>query len=283
MSRVFEVLPYILALGTIILGASEIIKDWNDYQTSKLKVAVASAFIIVAALSLITLYHDKKEAEAAEIKAERDMGSLQAKVDAANRAQADNTKLFLDSFAKMSSQVSDLKADVKNEALQKRLASVQAELQNTEKFLAPGPKAHLSFTFTPFVNPPPPAGVTPIKEMTEPLNSDGTVRIEFVVLNMTPVDATEVGVQIQICDQCSYATEPRNSEHVVGTKESWRRLIIPKLHAMSSWYIERFDIAVPPGARDVPVGFDYRCDTCIVPSGMSPETSGTIHIKRVSQ
>jgi len=48
MSWFFDGVPYLLAVGTILLGALEIKKDWNDYQTSKLRIVVASAFIVVA-------------------------------------------------------------------------------------------------------------------------------------------------------------------------------------------------------------------------------------------
>jgi hypothetical protein len=33
MSWFFNVVPYILALGTISLGAFEIIKDWKEYRS----------------------------------------------------------------------------------------------------------------------------------------------------------------------------------------------------------------------------------------------------------
>jgi len=91
-------------------------------------------------LSLVGLYHDGQEKKVAERKADGDMRVLQSKADEASHAQAENTKMYVESFAKMSSQIGDLKAEVKTEALQKRLAAVQAELLRTQKAMAPGPK-----------------------------------------------------------------------------------------------------------------------------------------------
>jgi hypothetical protein len=220
MSWSFAVIPYLLAIGTVALGAFEIIKDWSDYEESRLKIAVASVFIVVAALSLIGLYHDSQEKTAAKA----DMKALQAKADAAIQAQADNTKMYVESFKDMSGQIGDLKAEVKTEALQKKLAAVQAELLKTQKAMAPGPKAELTFTFVPFDNPPPPAHATPTKEVTLPLNSDGSVHVEFSILNMTEVDATQVEINLAICDQCKFAKEPDGLTKLPGLKDPVRYL-----------------------------------------------------------
>jgi hypothetical protein len=83
--------------------------------------------------------------------------------------------------------VSDLQTQVATEALQKKLASVQAELQNTQKALAPGPKAELSFSFAPFPNTPFGQPIVLVTDKTLPLNVDGSVHIDFELRGDLPL------------------------------------------------------------------------------------------------
>jgi hypothetical protein len=281
MFWLFDLVPYILAIGTILLGAFEIVKDWGEYRALWLRIAVSLVFMVVASLSLASLHHDKQEKKDDKIKADGEMKTLQGKVDAANQAQVNNTKLYVDSFQKMSEQISDLKSEVKTEALQKKLAAVQTELQNTQKAMAPGPKAELTFTFVPFSNPAPPAYATPKKEVTVPLNSDGSIHVEFSIMNMTGVDALQVELNLVICDQCKFAKEPSGPlTKLPGLKDTIRYLNIPNLEAQEAFQTISLDIIPEPGITEMPIAFTYRCHTCPVHPGNSPETSGVVHIQR---
>jgi hypothetical protein len=106
---------------------------------------------------------------------------LEGQVKATNDALGENTKLFLGSFKKLSDELGNLRTQVKTEELQKKLATMEAELQKTQKALAPGPKAVLAFSFEPFINPP--AGSsTPVvlaTDMKLPVLADGSVHVEF--------------------------------------------------------------------------------------------------------
>lgn len=281
MPRFFDVAPYILAIGAIALGAFEIIKDWKDYASRRLRISVALVFIVVAAVSIASLRHDNTEKEKTAKKAEADMKTLQGKVDTANQAQKDNTKLFLDSMGKMSDQVSGLKTEVKTEALQKKLAAVQTELLNTQKAMAPGPKAVLTFTFVPFDNPLAPKMPTPAKDVTVPLQSDGSVHVEFSILNLTSVDATEAEADLYICDECKYAKEPAAvlRKHPYG-RETVRTLDLHDLHALQVTESLGLDIIPPPRVTKFTIGFSYRCLTCALHIGFTPESTGTVHIER---
>jgi hypothetical protein len=277
MSSLFAAIPYLLAIGTIILGAFEIMKDWHDYRDSRLKMAVASVFIIVAILSLVGLYHDSQEKTTSKIKADGDMRVLQSKADAAEQAQKDNTRLFTDKFTQMSAQVGDLKAEVKTEALQKKLTAVQAELLNTQKAMAPGPKAELALTFIPFFTPAlKPAILT--KEVTVARGSDGAVHVELGVVNTTTVDALDTVVDVEICDGCKFAKEPRGLDKVPD-RETMRILKISDIHALEAYEPVDLDIIPPPGFSQMGIGFEYRCHTCVVYRSLIPETSGIIHIE----
>jgi hypothetical protein len=142
MSRFFDAVPYILAVATIVLGFLQIIKEWEDYEKKRrLRITILVVLIIVGALTLVSLRLDESTRLAEKVKAEGDVRDLKGKVEEASKSQKDNTGMFLESLGKMSKEVEDLKGEVKTEALQKKLASVQTDLQKTQKALAPGPKA----------------------------------------------------------------------------------------------------------------------------------------------
>jgi hypothetical protein len=280
MSRFFDVVPYILAAGAILLGAFEIVKDWKEYKTSWLRMSVSLVFIAVAALSIVSLRHDSQEKKEDKNKAEGEMKALQAKADTANQAQTENTKMYVESFTKMSGQISDLKTEVKTEALQKKLDAVQAELLENRKAMAPGAKAELTFTFVPYYNPPTPNLPTPVKDVTVPLQSDGSIHVEFSVLNLTAVDAMGAEADFYICDGCKYAKEQAVFRKLPHVKETVRLLNLHDLHALQATESLGLDIVPPSGGTEITIGFSYRCHTCALHIGMTPEATGTVHIER---
>jgi hypothetical protein len=146
--------------------------------------------------------------------------------------------------------------------------------------MAPGPKAELTFSFAPFNNPPLPKMATPIKEVTVPLESDGSIHVEFTILNLTNVDAIETEGDVQICDECRYAKEPSGLSKLPGMGKTLRFLSINNLHALEAYQTISVDIAPPPGISQMPIGFSYRCRTCGIHPGITPEAMGTIRIER---
>lgn len=228
-------------------------------------------------VSILSLYHDSKEKADAAKKTEGAMQALQGKVDAANQAQENNTKAFLESLRKMSGEVTDLKAEVRTEPLQKKLASVQAELVNTEKALTPGPKAELTFSFVPYSNPPVGQPVVPSTDVTLPIKADGSVHVDFTVLNLTDVEATNAELQIQLCDACKFAKEPEVMQKLPGMKDTERYLLLPHQQPHQSLRTLTVDVIPPPSSPWFALGFSYRCTTCIVPKELS---MGTVHVMR---
>jgi hypothetical protein len=274
ISWFFDLVPYILAVGAILLGAAEIIKDWADYKSKWLRMIVAAVFVVVALASIASLHHDRVEKANAAMKSEGDMKTLQGKVDAAKQAQEDNTKLFLSSMGKMSDQVSDLRTEVKTEALQKKLASVQAELLKTQRALEPGPKAELSFTFAPYPNTQ--SDVAAVTEITLPRNEDGSVHIEFSILNLSAVDAIGAAINVLICNGCQYAKEPQGLSRLAGMGERARFLSIHQLHAKEAYTTVSIDVIPPPVVTTTfTMGIQYRCNTCVLRKEV---LTGTIHI-----
>jgi hypothetical protein len=278
MSGLLNSIPYILAGATVFLGVFQLIKEWDEYEKLKfpwLRKAVLVALVLIGALTFVSLYLDNKAKAEEKNKSDGDIRELKAKVQAANDAQSDNTKLFVDSFGAMSKEVSNLKAEVKTEELQKKLASVQADLVKTQKAMAPGPKAELTFSFVPFQNPP--SGSIPVSHVILQANLDGSVHVEFAVMNHTVVDATNIELDIQICDNCKYAKEPAGLTRTPGAPDTIRTLHLDHLLPRSIYETISLDIIPPSNSVDVPVGFNYRCSTCILPT--SPAT-GTFRVLR---
>lgn len=265
MSWIFSAIPYVLAGGTILLGFFTILKEWDEYEKKPwLKTLVIIVLMIVGALTFVSLHIDSQEKKRA-----------QGEAEAAGEAQSKNTKLFLDSLHQMSGEVSDLKTEVKTEALQKKLEGVQAELVKTQKAMQPGPKAELDFSFAPL--PFSPVGQPlkpPVKEVTLPLATDGTVHVEFNLVNMTTVDAVEADVIIQICDDCKFAKEPQGLTKLPGGRETERVVFLSDLHAMEGYKTISLDV-IPPLVQQFPVGVVFRCRTCVLKIGA---ITGTVHI-----
>jgi hypothetical protein len=194
-------------------------------------------------------------------KAGEDIKGLEGQVKAANNAQEQNTQLFLDSFKKFSEEVSSLRTQVKTEALQKKLATMEAELQKTQKALAPGPKAVLTFAFDAgYFNSP------PVTEVKLPVLADGSVHVEFTVLNKTEVDAVDGEFVLLICDDCKFAKEPAGFRKVAGNSDRERNIVFQRILAKTALEKMTMDITVPSKVNGIVLGITYRCRTCILPA-----------------
>jgi hypothetical protein len=277
MSWFLNSIPYVLAGLTILLGFLQVLKEWHEYdkkrRLKRLRITVLLAFIALAALTFVSLHFENKAKHEDKNKSEADIKDLTTQVQDANNAQANNTKLFLEALRAMGKEVGDLKTEVKTEALQKKLASVQAELLNTQKALAPGPKAVLIFTFVPFPNLP--SGDVPVNHVNLPLNADGSVHVEIAVLNNTDVEAANVELNVHICDTCKFAKEPFGLSKAPDGSNTTRILTIPHLQARSVFQPISLDIIGLSRGNNAEVGFSYRCTTCILPTGPS---TGTFHV-----
>jgi hypothetical protein len=76
MSFILSTIPYILALGAILLGVATIRKEWEEYKDRRLRMVVLFLLIILGVLSLFQLYRDNREKEQAKKKADEDINSL---------------------------------------------------------------------------------------------------------------------------------------------------------------------------------------------------------------
>ncbi len=150
----------------------------------------------------------------------------------------------------------------------KEAASVKAELEATQKALAPGPKATLAFTFWPFFNPPLPQRVALSSEARFPTNDDGSYHIQFTVVNLTDVDALEGEFTLVICDLCKFAKEPPGFLKLPGQKDTERYQRFDRILPVTSLAVMTADITAPD-IPDFNVGIFYRCRTCVVSRELS--------------
>lgn len=266
MSWFYSAAPYLLALGTLALGVFSLLKDWHSHSPTGRR-AVAVFLCAVAGLTLIRQYNEDAQRNTERQKQAEAAKRLDGQVAAANEAQKANTAMYLDSFGKLSQKVSDLQTQVKTDELQKRLANVQAELQATEKALAPGPKARLQFTFVPFHNPPANSGdpVRPITETTLPVDSEHTVHILFSILNLTDVAASDGEITLIICEPCRFAKEPAGFTKLPGENETHRFKTFQNMLPQVSYTEGPIDVIINDDTiQRIAIGFQYRCRTCIV-------------------
>jgi hypothetical protein len=281
ISWTFNAFPYFLPVVTLILGLLTLLKEWEEYKNPRLRIAVGCVLIIVGLLTIVSLYlesEEKRQAAETISRLEGQVKGLEGEVKAANTAQKENTQLFVDSFKKLSDEVSNLRTQVKTEPLQKKLETVEAELQRTQKALDP-PKAVLSFSFFPFINPP--AGsrtpVTPVTDVTLPVLADGSIRVEFTVLNLSNADALDGSITLQICDDCKFAKEPPGFRKLAGQSDTQRYMEFKRILTQVSLETMTVDVTVPPRFERILVGITYRCRTCVVTEKVS---TGTVRIVR---
>jgi hypothetical protein len=274
MSWVSGIVPYLVIVGTIVLGLFTLLKEWEEYKSPRLRIAVGCGLIILGVLTIVNLYleSDEKKKAAGAIK------SLEGQVKAANDAQTANTELFLKSFDKLSAEVSKLQTQAATEGLRNELAKVQGELQRTQKALAPPPKAVLTFTFEPFTNPPPGSNkpIVPSTEVALPILADGTVRVEFSVLNLSDVDALDGQIALQICDDCKFAKEPAGFQRLQGQSDRERNRTFTQIYAKTSTQNMTVDV-IPPKSAGFLIGIMYRCRTCVRTESAS---TGTVRLVR---
>jgi hypothetical protein len=270
-------LNYVLPIAASFIALLQLAKDWGAHQTTWRRGAALLLIMLFGVGSAINIYYSSQRAAAQHANDQAEIQGLKTSVETANQAQKANTAQFLDAFAKLSKEVQDLQTQVTTEKLQSKLMGVQAELQKTQKALAPGPKAELSFTFAPFPNVPPGQPIILVTEKTLPLTADGSVHVEFEIVNTTDTDAVDTEINFQICNACRYAKEPDGLKKLPGLGDTQRYLYIRDILAKMAYKTMEVDVIPPPLDQSFLVGIEYRCHTCVIPKQPS---SGIIHILR---
>jgi hypothetical protein len=269
-------LNYVLPVAASIYALLQLAKDWRAHQTPRRRVAAFILILLVGLGTAVNNYYSSQRAAKQHADDQSEIKSLKTAVETAKQAQEANTTQFLAAFGKLSADVRDLQTQVTTEKLQQKLMGVQTELEKTQKALAPGPRAELSFTFVPFSNT---AGqpLAIVTDKTLPLSTDGTVHVEFAIVNPTDTDAVDVEANFQICDECRYGKEPDGLTKLAGLRDTVRYLFIPDLLAKSVYKTLSVEVIPPPLVQSFLVGISYRCHSCTIPKQAS---TGMVHIMR---
>lgn len=270
-------LNYFLPIAASLIALLQLAKDWSAHQTSWRRGSVLALIVLFGAGGAINSYYSNQRATKQHTADQAEIAGLKTGVETANHAQEANTKQFVAAFSKLSKDVRDLQTQVTTEKLQSRLTSVQAELQKTQMALAPGPKAELSFTFYPFPNSQPGQPITLVTDKTLPVSADGSVHVDFEIVNATDTDAVDSEVDFQICNGCRYAKEPEGLKKLPGLSETQRYLYMNNLLAKTAYRTLSVDVLPPPLTEGFFVGIEYRCHTCVLPKQPS---GGIVHILR---
>lgn len=270
-------LNYFLPVAASFIALLQLAKDWGAHQTTWRRGAALILIVLFGVGSAINNYYSSQRAATQHANDQVEIKGLKTAVDTANRAQETNTTQFLIAFDKLSKEVRELQTEVTTEKLEAKLMGVQAELQKTQKALAPGPKAELSFTFAPFPNVPAGQPIVLVTDKTLPLNADGSVHVEFEIVNTTEIDAVDSEVNFQICNECKYAKEPDGLKVLPGLRDTQRYLYMHDLLAKTSYKTLNVDVIPPPLLQSFSVGIEYRCHTCVIAKQPS---FGTVHILR---
>lgn len=279
-------MSYILLLCTVLLALFSLHKDWTNYKHPWVQKAVFVLILIVGAAQGVKLSLDNRAAQIAKANAENDINTLksevaglQGQVKSANEAQTQNTKDFLENFNRLHVRIGELQTKVTTEELRKQLASVQNDLQKTQKALAPAPKAKLTFSFVPFFNPP--SALKTVEraatETTLVADADNTVHIQYTVLNATDVSAEDGEITLTICDACTFAKEPEHFTKLQVNGPTSRFATFQRLLPHTNFDTASVDVVVPRTLTNLTVGISFRCRTCVLDTGLS---SGIVHIAR---
>jgi hypothetical protein len=263
-----------LSVAVTIIALFQLWKDWKAHAHPLRRWILLGVILFCGVGNVYMVWKTGKQHEADQ----QNIAGLKQAVDSATQSQESNTHQFVDSFGKLSQKVSDLQTEVRTEALQKKLATVQLELQNTQKALAP-PKAKLLFTFLPYdVGVLGQKGVVPNTDVTLPRNL-GIVHVEFTVLNPTEVEAENGQITVIICQECRYAREPDGFTKLDDRPDYERYVPFSVIRAKGQYQTLRLDLFVPLQLKHVPVGVNYRCHNCDIVRS-NDGLFGMVHIQK---
>ena len=272
---IVSLINYLVLLAVAFLAIAEFIKDRKAYKSPKLRFGVLTFIVLVTILSIVNLYltnrqgdRERHRAEAEKAEAKQDQARLEGELKG---GQDTAVKAIKD----LNLEVADLKSKIRTEELKKQLVHTEAELQATQKALAPGPKASLTFTFAPFVDSPIGQEFHPVREVILGRKVNLSIHVEFAVINLTDVTADDIELTVIVCDACKFAKEPEGFEKTNNISDNQRIRSLARLLPQTFSPNFSADVSVPPSIRTFRFGISYRCKTCDLPRSV---LGGTVHI-----
>ena len=265
----------ILVLG-FITSLVEVWKDWNERGSRKRHFRWWKLVLTVLGfpIGVLLVSHTYQDASKTESDNKAQIKGLQSAVETQIRNNNTQYERNQTELHNIGGQLVELKTQVATEELRKKIAALQDQLA---KSLAPAPKASLTFSFYPVALSSDNQSA-PVTDVTLPVAPDGTVHVDFVIVNMTSVDALEGDINLQLCDDCKFANPPDGFSRLAG--QSNREVNMPFQHVLAkSMLAERSVDIIPPPANfgSFVMGIHYRCRTCVIDTASS---SALVRLRR---
>ena len=89
--------------------------------------------------------------------------------------------------------------------------------------------------------------------------------VDIVFKNASGVAASNLDVWIEICKICLFASEPKDFDKPVGTRDQVRHLMIPVLNPGIAFEKTSLKIKLERKMSSFEIGFRYSCQGCGLP------------------
>jgi hypothetical protein len=230
-----KVIVWVLFLFTALVGAFGV----ADIHSSRVQTGEAAS-----------------NARIAKEKSDGQIQGLQDQVKGLRQDGVINTRTFTDSFSNLSTELSDLKAKVRNQDLMSQLKTTQDELKATQKKLEPKSKATVESSLVEGLTADKPIRVASAKV------ENGVVTLQLTIYNRSDVDALSGTFKVYICDACKYAEVPTSFTRLAGDRDQVRTYDFQ--HVLSKTRIPdmTFKISVSSGLVDMDLVTIVMCETC---------------------
>ena len=244
-------IAYLLLTISSALAGYGLYKDWKNNRNYWVHIPVFVLILGGWVFGMINTSSTIKQNQA-------DKAVLNGQIQGLNRTISEGQNQAVGTISHLTDRVSELQSKVDNADLRKQADELKQELINTQKAMAPPPKATLLFDVG---GVPPLIGGKPVLSTTRAMNGD-RFTLPFDVIVTPEADANDGYLVLEICEGCRFATEPKGWVKVEGSLETRRNLNFPFFLANSASQTFTVDIIPPVGATTVSIGLDYRCKTC---------------------
>ncbi|HTR23752.1 MAG TPA: hypothetical protein VMI10_07185 [Terriglobales bacterium] len=212
--------------------------------------------------SAINTYYSGRKSAAQYTQDEKQIIGLKSAVEAANKAQEANTKIFVKSFDEMSQKLSGLDTQLKTAGLQKEAAQLRTDLETTRKALSP-PQAEFAATFGHVTEALDNLDITETPITQSP---DGVLDFTVWIINKSKVQAKNGSIALRICTECRYAEEPESFTKLPGSLDYDRTKSFTLFEAATGLPIH-LRVKAPPKLLTpiykTQIDVTVRCENCM--------------------
>jgi hypothetical protein len=261
------VTSYVLQVILGLIALAALWKDWKEYpKRSKrwgrtIQVSLAIAAVVVIALSLAETHNSRVSAYKQRDALTTQIGQLRDDAKIANDGFRASFSGLYDKFSQLQSQVNNTDLLKQNATLIRQIDETKKELLATEAKLTPQ-KATLIATFQTLD-----AKSIPITELDIPRGE--TVSVPILIYNSSDTAALTGIVNIEICRDCTFASEPVGFTKVAGSSEQQRTLDFQHVYARSAMQLLTVVIKPPTDSNRIQVGVRATCQNCPSPEYQS--------------